>query len=99
MNCKRLTVDVASNDIIAAIAEVRTVARSEHDERRNSTADWLDEQFIDVADAHALRAAAVNALTLYAGMGSFADVRTAASAHAVDKPADAFKHGRTSGFQ
>lgn len=98
MNSKSSTVDVVRNDILAAIAEVRTVARSEHDVRRNSTADWLDEQFIDVTDAHALRAAAANALTLYAGMGSFADVGTAASAHAVEKLSGALRYGRTLGL-
>lgn len=98
MNSKRSTVDAVRNDILDAIAEVRTVARSEHDEQRNSTADWLDEQFIDATDAHALRDAAANALTLYAGMGSFADVGTAASAHAVDKLTDALRHARILGI-
>lgn len=71
MNSRRSTVDAVRNDILDAIAEVRTVARSEHDEQRSSTADWVDEQFIDMPDAHALRAAAANALTPDDGMGVF----------------------------
>ncbi len=98
MNSRRSTVDAVRNDILDAIAEVRTVARSEHDEQRSSTADWVDEQFIDMPDAHALRAAAANALTPDDGMGSFADVGTAASAHAVDKLADALRHARILGI-
>ncbi|POH61163.1 hypothetical protein [Arthrobacter glacialis] len=98
MNSKHSSVNEVRDDILVAIAEVRTVARSEHDEQRNSTADWLDGQFIDVTDARTLRAAASNALTLYAGMGSFADVGTAASAHAVDQLADALRHARTLGI-
>jgi hypothetical protein len=84
MTRNRVMVNVVGKDILAAIAEVRTVARSEHDELRNSTADWLDEQFVDVTDAHDLRLAAADALTLYAGMVSLAEVGTAASAHTVE---------------
>lgn len=61
------TLEVVRDEVSSAIAEVRAVARSEHDEQRNRTADWLDEQFVDVTDGRGLREAAANALNLYGG--------------------------------
>lgn len=92
---KRRNLEAVRDEILSAIAEVRTVARSEHDEQRNHAADWLDELFIDVTDKRGLREAAATALTLYGGWGSFSDVGTSESAHAVDRLAIALKHGRT----
>ncbi|WP_420178728.1 DUF6966 domain-containing protein [Paenarthrobacter sp. TA1.8] len=89
------TVDAVRAEITSAIAEVRSVARLEHDVQRQHTADWLDKQFIDVTDAHALRSAAAVALSLYGGNGSFSDVGTAESARAVDQLARALRRGRT----
>lgn len=85
MMSKSLNVDAHRNEILSAIAEVRTVARSQHDEPRTHSADWLDELFIDATDEQTLRKAAASALTLYGGNGSFADVGDAESAHAVDR--------------
>lgn len=89
------TVETVRDEIISAIAEVRSVARAEHDQRRNHTADWLDEQFTGVTDPRTLRTAAAKALTLYGGWGSFSDVGTADSARAVDRLANALRRGRS----
>ena len=95
MNNGRGTVECVRAEIISAIVEVRTVARSEHDERRHHAADWLDGLFVDATDAHSLREAAASALSLYGGAGSFADVGTAESAHAVDNLLRALRGGRS----
>ncbi|MFJ6418256.1 DUF6966 domain-containing protein [Paeniglutamicibacter sp. NPDC091659] len=95
MKNERWSVDAVRDEIVSAIAEVRFVARSEHDEHRAHAADWLEEQFIDAKDGHALREASAKAFTLYGGMGSFSDVGTASSAHAVDRLAAALRHGRS----
>lgn len=92
---RRPTIEAVRAEIVAAIAEVRSVARSEHDEQRNHAADWLDALFFDVTDRRGLREAAATALTLYGGWGSFSDVGTSESANAVDRLAVALKHGRT----
>lgn len=89
------TLEVVRDEVSSAIAEVRTVARSEHDEQRNRTADWLDEQFVDVTDGRGLREAAANALNLYGGAGSFSDVGTAESHHAVTQLAVALRRARS----
>ncbi|WP_104044041.1 hypothetical protein [Arthrobacter sp. ZGTC412] len=89
------TVEAVRDEIISAIAEVRAVARSEHDEQRNRTADWLDALFVGVTDAGALRAAAADALSLYGGNGSFSDVGTAESHHAVTQLGTALRRGRS----
>jgi hypothetical protein len=95
MSSQPTTVEAVRDEIISAIVDVRTVARSERDEQRNKTADWLDEQFIDVTDGRGLREAAANALTLYGGAGSFSDVGTAESHHAVTQLAVALRRGRS----
>jgi hypothetical protein len=46
---KPKTLDAVRDEIISAIAEVRAVARSEHDEQRNRTADWLNGLFASPA--------------------------------------------------
>jgi len=95
MSSRGLSVEAVRDDIIAAVAEVRAVAKAEHDERRNHTADWLDGLFGCPLNGEDLREAAAEALTLYAGAGSFADVGTAESARAVDKLAGALERGRS----
>jgi hypothetical protein len=95
MGFKRNTVEVVRDEILAAIEEVRTVARSEHDAQRKQAADWLGEQFTGVTDRGGLREAASNGLRLYGGMGSFADVGTAESAQAVDRLGTALRRGRS----
>lgn len=89
------TVNAVRAEITSAIAEVRSVAQLEHDAQRQRTADWLDKQFMDVTDAHTLRSAAADALSFYGGNGSFSDVGTAESAHAIDQLAIALRRGRT----
>jgi hypothetical protein len=82
------------DEIIAAAAELRTVARAEQDKQRIEVADWIDQQFIDVADPGVLLEATRSALTLYqGGMGSFQDVGTAASAQAVSRLRSALVRG------
>jgi hypothetical protein len=95
MGSKRRTVEAVKAEILAAIEQVRTVARAEQDEQRKHAADWLGEQFTDVADRSGLREAASNGLRLYGGMGSFADVGTAESAQAVDSLGAALRCGRS----
>lgn len=80
------SVEAIRDEIIAAAEELRAVARAEQDKQRIGVADWLDDQSIDIADLGALLEATRNALTLYqGGMGSFQDIGTAASAHAVSR--------------
>ena len=95
MSSKPEAVVAVRDEIISAIAEVRAVARSERDDQRKSTADWLDEQFIDVMDGRGLREASANALALYGGAGSFSDAGTAESHQAVNQLAHALRRGRT----
>jgi hypothetical protein len=71
MSNHRGTVESVRAEIISAIAEVRSVAQAEHDESRQTSADWLDAQFADVTDARGLRGAAADGLSLYGGNGSF----------------------------
>ncbi len=71
MNNERQSFESIREDIIAVVADLRAVARTEHDERRTHTADWLGGLFADVIDANSLREAAAEALTLYGGAGSF----------------------------
>lgn len=89
MGKKPRTVEAVRNEIVSAIAEVRAVARAEHDESRQVTADYLD------TNARALRAAAADAQVLYGGAGSFSDVGTAESARAVDGLWGAHRNGRS----
>ena len=84
MGKKPRTVEAVRDEIVSAIAEVRAVARAEHDESRQMTADYLDAQFADITKVRALRAAAADAQALYGGAGSFSDVGSAESARAVD---------------
>jgi hypothetical protein len=95
MSNRPKTAEAVRDEIISAIAEVRAVARAEHNEARNKTADWLDGLFVGATDAGNLREASARALTLYGGAGSFADVGTAESGHAVDKLAGALESGRS----
>jgi hypothetical protein len=97
MNSERQSFEFEAirDDTIAAVADLRAVARIEHDERRNHTADWLDGLFADVIDASGLREAAAEALTLFGGAGSFADVGSAESARVVDKLAGTLEPGRS----
>ena len=82
--------------IIAAIAELRAVARSEHDERRARVADRLDELFADATDVHSLQEAAAEDVGMYSGgTGSFQDVGSPASAHVVDELYVALERGRS----
>jgi hypothetical protein len=84
MSRKQHDVEAIRDEILAAVAELRAVARAEQDKQRIEVADWLDEQFIGIADLRVLLEATRNALTLYqGGMGSFQDVGTRASSHAV----------------
>jgi hypothetical protein len=55
MSSRGLSVEAVRDDIIAAVAEVRAVAKAEHDERRNHTADWLDGLFGCPLNAEDLR--------------------------------------------
>ena len=88
------SVEAIRDEIIAAAAELRAVARAEQDKQRTEVADWLDEQFIDIADPGVLLEATRGALTLYqGGMGSFKDVGTAASDHAVSRLRSALVRG------
>jgi hypothetical protein len=45
MSSQSQTLEAARDGIISAIAEMRAVARVEHDKQRNRTPDWLDEPF------------------------------------------------------
>lgn len=88
------SVEAIRDEIIAAAAELRAVARAEQDKQRIEAVDWLDEQFTDIADPGVLLEATRDALTLYqGGMGSFQDVGTAASAHAVSRLRSALVRG------
>lgn len=59
----RRRVESVRDDVIAAIAEVRSVARAEQDEAWNRTADYLDAQFASVTVARAVRAAAAGTVS------------------------------------
>jgi hypothetical protein len=95
MSSKRWAVEAVRDEILSAIAEVRTVARSEDDTQRSHAADWLLELFVGVEDRRSLRATAAKARSLYGGTGSFSDVGTAESAHAVDRLAKGLRRGRS----
>ena len=69
------SVEAVRDEIIAAASELRGVSRAEQDMQRIKVADWLDKQFIDIADSSVLLEATRGALNLYqGGMGSFQDV-------------------------
>lgn len=91
------TVEEVRDEIVAATAELRAVARSEHDTQRDHVADWLDGQFIGITDRRVLRQAASDALSsLYrGGMGSFHDVGTEASSRAVRRLYLALRRARS----
>jgi hypothetical protein len=100
MSSKQRTVEAVRDEIIAASAELRTVAQSEHDEARAHVADWLDGRFAGVTDEQDLHEASAEALTMYrGGMGSFQDVGSAASSHVVRGLRAALEHGRTLGAE
>lgn len=50
MSSAQSTVEAVRDGIIVSIAELRAVARLEHDERRANVADWLDDLFAGVTD-------------------------------------------------
>ncbi len=94
MNRENLGVKAIRDEIIAASAELRAVARTEEDEHRIQVANWLDDQFIDVTDRQALFEATRDALALYrGGMGSFQDAGTAESSQAVNRLRAALMRG------
>lgn len=94
MSRNQHNVEVIRDEVIAAVAELRAVARAEHDKPRQEVADWIEEQFIGIADPRVLLDATRNALTLYqGGMGSFQDVGTEASSHAVSRLRTALVRG------
>lgn len=95
MTSERWSVEDVRNEILAAVAEVRSVARDEDDEHRQHTANWLEEQFGGVTEPRELREASARALGLYGGMGSFSDVGTEKSHQAVRRLADALHRGRS----
>jgi len=97
MSHKPRTVEAVRDEVVAATAELREVARSERDKQRDHVADWLDGQFIGVTDRRVLRAAAADALSsLYrGGMGSFQDVGTEASSRAVNRLYLALRRARS----
>lgn len=95
MSSKRWAVEAVRDEILSAIEEVHAVAHSESDRQRSRAADWLHELFIGVADRRGLRATAAKALSLYGGTGSFSDVGTAESTHAVDRLAKSLRRGRS----
>lgn len=100
MSSAQSTVEAVRDEIIVAVAELRAVAQSEHDERRANVADWLDDLFADVMDEHSLHEAAAEGLGMYrGGMGSFQDVGSAASAHVVGELYVALQRGRTLGAE
>ncbi len=47
---QQYSVEAIRDEIIAAAEELRAAARAEQDKQRIEVADWLDEQFIDIAD-------------------------------------------------
>ena len=96
MSSDRRAVEPVREEILSAVAEVRAVACAENDESRTRTADWLDWLFVNVADARSLREAAASALALYGGAGSFSDVGTAESHHAITNLAVALRRVRSS---
>ena len=100
MSRNQHNVEVFRDEIIAAAAELRAVARAEQDKQRIEVADWLDEQFIGISDPRDLLEATRNALTLYqGGMGSFQDVGNGASSHAVSRLRSALVSGLDAGVR
>jgi hypothetical protein len=100
MTSRQHSVEAVRDEIIAATAELHTVAQAEHDEQRAHVADWLDERFAGVTDEHSLHEAAAEGLSLYrGGMGSFQDVGSAASAQVVGELYVALQRGRTLGAE
>lgn len=96
MSREKRTVEAVRDEILAAVAELRAVALSEQDQQRTHVADRLDAQFTGVSDRRALREAARGALTLYqGGSGSFRDVGSEASSHAVNRLHGALRRGRS----
>jgi len=97
MSRKPRTIETVRDEVVAATAELRAVARREQDKPRNQAADWLDGQFAGITDRRALREAASNALgSLYrGGMGSFQDVGTEASSQAVKRLYRALRRARS----
>jgi hypothetical protein len=99
MSRKPRTVEAVRDEIISAVTEVRSVARSEQDNQRAQAANWLDEQFAGITNRREreLRGAASYALgSLYrGGMGSFQDVGTEASSRAVKRLYRALRRGRS----
>lgn len=93
MSSRTKTVEAVREEIMTAIAEVRSVAQAEQDESRQTTANWFDARFADVTDTRGLRVAAADGLSLYGGNGSFSDVGTAESHHAVSNLAVALRRG------
>lgn len=94
---KPRTVEAVRDEIISAVTEVRSVARSEQDNQRAQAANWLDEQFAGITNRRELRGADSYALgSLYrGGMGSFQDVGTEASSRAVKRLYRALRRGRS----
>lgn len=100
MSSKQRSVESVRDEIIAATAELRTVAQAEHDKFRARVAGWLDDLFSGVTDERDLHEAVAKALTLYrGGDGSFQDVGSAASAHVVHELGVALLRGRTLGAE
>lgn len=96
MSRKHHGVDAVRNEILAAIEELRSVAKSGEDTRRYDVAEWLYPQFTGVSERRVLRAAAANGLSLYrGGMGSFQDVGYADMDHAVNRLHRALRRGRS----
>ena len=94
MSRENHTVEAARDEIIAAVAELRAVAGAEQDKQRLEVADWLDEQFVGIADPRDLLEATREALTLYqGGMGSFQDAGTAASSQVAGRLRTALLRG------
>ncbi len=93
MSRNQNNVEVIRDEIIAAAAELRGVALAEQDKPRQEVADWIEEQFIGIADPRLLLEVTRNALTFYqGGMGSFQDVDTGAASHAVNRLRTALTH-------
>jgi hypothetical protein len=94
MSREQRNVEAIRDEIIAAAADLRAVARSEQDHQRNHAADWLDGLFIGITGSRALHEATRTALPLYqGGMGSFQDVGTEESSQAVSRLRAALVHG------
>lgn len=61
------SIEAVQDEITAAAAELRGVARLEQDGQRVQVADWIDSQFIGIADRHGLNEATRSALSLFRG--------------------------------